>query len=384
VHYYQRPDASHVEVDPSATSLAGWGARLNLAKQKGRFMFLASFGALSPGFDPNDAGFQYASSDVINYTILPAYQWTKPGKVFRRLQLFGGPFGNYDFAGNRTWSGALASAEGQFANYWDFSAMVAYNPDSMSNSMTRGGPLAREAGGAQLDLKLTTDTRRAVVLGWSSSLYERRWSGWNLRAGLELRWKPRTNFSLSVGPGYAREVSDIQYVTSVPDALMAATYGTRYVFGHIDQRTLSSEVRLNWIFDPRLSLQLYLQPFIAVGAYDRFKELLRPRSKEYGAYGDGPSSITRQGGRYTVDPDGPGPAASFTFADPDFNMKSLRGTLVLRWEYRPGSLIYLVWTQNRADFANPGDFRLNRDVGDLFRAPGDNIFLVKVSYRWDM
>ena len=250
--------------------------------------------------------------------------------------------------------------------------------------MTRGGPLARKPGGVQLDLKLTTDTRRAIVLGWSSSLYERRWSGWNLRADLELRWKPRTNFSLSVGPGYAKEVSDIQYVTSVPDALMAATYGTRHVFGHIDQRVLSSEVRLSWIFDPRLSLQLYLQPFIAVGAYDRFKELLRPRSREYGTYGDGPSSITRQGGRYTVDPDGPGPAAVFSFADPDFNMKSLRGTLVLRWEYRPGSLIYLVWTQNRADYANPGDFRLNRDLGDLFRAPGDNIFLVKVSYRWDM
>ena len=65
-------------------------------------------------------------------------------------------------------------------------------------------------------------------------------------------------------------------------------------------------------------------------------------------------------------------------------MKSLRGTLVLRWEYRPGSLIYLVWTQNRADFANPGDFRMGRDLGDLFRAPGDNIFLLKVSYRWDM
>jgi hypothetical protein len=88
---------------------------------------------------------------------------------------------------------------------------------------------------------------------------------------------------------------------------------------------------------------------------------------------------------YTVDPDGAaGAAAPFTFYNPDFNYKSLRGTVVLRWEYRPGSLLYFVWTQNRADFANPGDLRLGRDLGDLFSAPGDNIFLLKVSYRWNM
>lgn len=165
---------------------------------------------------------------------------------------------------------------------------------------------------------------------------------------------------------------------------MTSTYGARYVFGRVDQKMLSSEIRLNWIFDPRLSLQLYLQPFIAVGKYDKFKELARPKSYVYNIYGDAPSTVIRTDGVYTIDPDGPGPAAPFSFDDPNFNMKSLRGTMVLRWEYRPGSLIYLVWTQNRADFANPGDFRLRRDFGDLLRAPGDNIFLIKVSYRWDM
>ena len=88
---------------------------------------------------------------------------------------------------------------------------------------------------------------------------------------------------------------------------------------------------------------------------------------------------------YTVDPDGAGGAAApFSFGNPDFNYKSLRGTVVLRWEYRPGSLLYFVWTQNRADYANPGDLQLGRDLGDLFSAPGDNIFLLKVSYRWNM
>ncbi len=384
MHYFQRPDASHVEVDPSATSLSGWGARFNLVKQQGRFTLLAQFGILSPGFNPNDAGFQYRSSDLINFTFIPSYQWTKPGKVFRQISLVAGPFRNYDFQGNKIWDGVLAWSEGQFANYWDFFTMVAYNPDTMSNTLTRGGPLALRPAGYQIDANLTSDSRKAVVLGWSSSVYRTPSLGLDYYGNLEVRWKPRPNFSLSMGPGYSRSVSAIQWVTRVADPLMTATYGTRYVFGRIDQKELSSVVRLNWVFDPRLSLQLYLQPFIAVGRYDRFKELAKPKAYEYTTYGDGPSSITREGGQYTVDPDGPGPAAAFSFADPDFNMKSLRGTLVLRWEYRPGSLIYLVWTQNRADFANPGDFRLRRDLGDLLSAPGDNIFLVKVSYRWDM
>jgi hypothetical protein len=88
-------------------------------------------------------------------------------------------------------------------------------------------------------------------------------------------------------------------------------------------------------------------------------------------------------GIYTVDPDGQGPSPSFSFRNPDFNLKSLRGTVVLRWEYRPGSTIYFVWTQNRADYANPGDFNFGRDFGDLLGAKGDNIFLFKINYRFE-
>lgn len=170
----------------------------------------------------------------------------------------------------------------------------------------------------------------------------------------------------------------------VDGLLKTETFGTRYVFGRIDQTVLSSEIRLNWTFTPMLTLQAYLQPFIAVGAYDRFKELARPRVYAYDIYGEGTSAISYSEGRYTVDPDGTGTARSFSFWNPDFNVKSLRGTIVLRWEYHPGSLLYLVWTQNRADYSHPGDLRLGRDLGDLLSAPGDNIFLVKVSYRWNI
>jgi hypothetical protein len=215
-------------------------------------------------------------------------------------------------------------------------------------------------------------------------IYEQPDVGTQWQAELALRWRPSSNFSLSIGPEFMSERTEIQWVTKIDDPLMTSTYGSRYVFGHIDQRIVAAAVRFNWTFTPRLTLQAYLQPFLGVGTYSRFKELAQPKTYDYNLYGEGMSTVDYIDGRYQIDPDGSGPAEVFSFGNPDFNVKSLRGTVVLRWEYLPGSLLYFVWTQNRADYANPGDFRFRRDLGNLLTAPGDNIFLIKVSYRWSL
>lgn len=385
LHYFQRPDATHVEINENATSLMGWGGRIGLGKQKGRFIFHTALGMLSPGFDPNDVGFQFGSSDVINFHLLPGYRWPHPGKVFRNVMVFGGPFSSYDFGGNKIWQGALLALEGQFLNYWGFDTMVAYNPQTVSNDLTRGGPLALIKPGYQIDFGINSDSRNPVVLTLYTSLYTRpAWDSYSWNGSIFLRWKPKSNISFSLGPEYYVRNSFIQWVDRVSDPLMTATFGTRYLFGRIHQKMLSSDLRLNWTFNPKLSLQLYLQPLLAVGQYDEFKELAQPKSFNYNIYGEADSTIRFEDEIYTVDPDGPGPSPEFTFENPDFNVKSLRGTLVLRWEYLPGSLLYLVWTQNRADYRNPGDFHLRRDLGDLLSAPGDNIFLIKFTYRWNI
>ncbi len=382
LHYFQRPDATHVEANDEATSLSGWGGRLIVNKQKGQFLFNAALGALSPGFDPNDIGFQYASSDIINMHLLIGFNWPHPGKVFRNWYIFGGPFRNYDFGGNKFWDGYLLAVEGQLLNYWGINTMLAYNPETVSKTLTRGGPLALIPWGYQVDFEMTSDSRKTVVISAKESLYSRPSEGYQWEGSLTFRVKPSSNISFSFGPGYSVRRSDIQWITNVEDPWMKETFGTRHVFGHIFQRMFFGEIRLSWIFTPRLSLQLYLQPFLAVGKYDDFRELARPKSFEYNIYGE--SSITYKNGIYTVDPDGLGLAELFSFYNPDFNLKSLRGTIVLRWEYLPGSTLYLVWTQNRVDFAYPGDLALGRDLKALLTAPGDNVFLVKISYRWDI
>jgi len=397
MHYYQRPDATHVEVDPTATTLSGWAGRINLAKQSGNLLVLANVGAISPGFNPNDTGFQYGGSDVINLQFLPGYQWTKPGKLFRYALVLGGWFRNYDFGGNKNWDGGLLEFQAQLRNFWQFDVMFAYNPDTVSKNQTRGGPLAVIPSGYQFNLMLETDNRKPVVLELSGTTYQRPRASEEWAGELAVRWKPISNFSLSVGPTLGHERNDIQWVTGVEDALMTATSGKRYVFGRLAQTVIGSEIRLDWTFTPKLTLQAYLQPYLAVGHYDAFKELAGPKTFAYNLYGDGGWGDGAGGangstigydevnGAYTVDPDGAaGAAPPFLFGNPDFNYKSLRGTVVLRWEYRPGSLLYFVWTQNRADYANPGDLRFGRDMTDLFSAPGDNIFLLKVSYRWNM
>ena len=187
-----------------------------------------------------------------------------------------------------------------------------------------------------------------------------------------------------MAPSYVWRYSQGEWVTRIVDPLMTATYGTRYVLADIIQKTFPVEIRLNWTFTPRLSLQAYLQPYIGTGDYRAFKQLRAARTFDFDFFGTtGDSTLAFDGTTYTADPDGPGPAAPFSFRNPDFSLKSLRGTIVLRWEFRPGSMAYLVWTQRRADTSDPGDFELDRDFSDLLRAPGDNIFLFKLSYRFE-
>ena len=384
MHYFQRPDASHLSFDPAATSLSGWGGRFQIAKQRGNMLWVFGLGALSPGFDPNDLGYQRSSSDLINASFLPGYQWTKPGKVFQYFLVAAGGLQSYDFGGAKTAEAAVGIIQGMFRNFWNFNVELVYFSGTLSNRLTRGGPMAFTLGGWNASFMLATDSRKPFVLegygGFTSVPGDEH--GWN--AQVDVRWKPSDNVSFSIGPQYMVESNQTQWVGRFGDPLMTSTYGARYVFAHIDQKIVSAEIRLNWTFTPRLSLQAYLQPFIAVGAYDRFKELAKPRAYAYNVFGKGGSTFVQAGGRTTIDPDGEGPAAAFSFGNPDFNMKSLRGTVVLRWEYRPGSLLYFVWTQNRAAYSNPGTLQLRRDMADLLTAPGDNIFMLKVSYRWNM
>jgi hypothetical protein len=156
------------------------------------------------------------------------------------------------------------------------------------------------------------------------------------------------------------------------------------VFSDLEQRTVSMDTRISATFSPTLTLEIFMQPFISTGEYDDFKEYVAPRTTERRLFDSAQlSALMSAAGRdsvYVLDPDRDPGTANFTFRNPDFNFRSLRGNAVLRWEYRPGSTLFLVWQQQRSGSHPYGDFSLSRDVDGVFDTRPDNIFLLKVSY----
>ena len=152
------------------------------------------------------------------------------------------------------------------------------------------------------------------------------------------------------------------------------------MFSDLDQTQISLATRVNWAFTPRLSLQLYLQPLVAAADYAEYKELLRPRTFEFGVYGRDQGTITPDPDGYLIDPDGAGPAAEFFVLQPDFNLRSLLGNAVVRWEYRPGSALFLVWQQRRQGVESFGDFDFDRDYLAIYHQPPENVYAIKATW----
>jgi hypothetical protein len=193
---------------------------------------------------------------------------------------------------------------------------------------------------------------------------------------------------VEVGPSYGFNRDRSMYVTTEADPAATATFGNRYVFADLEQTTVSASTRVDWTFTPKLSLQLYAQPFISVGSYAAFKELVAPRTRDFAVYDEtvGSVEMVRDGDgiveEYTIDPDGEASntARVFSIANPDFNLRSIRGNAVLRWEYRPGSALFVVWQQQRADSGPLDGFDFRRESRGLFRSRPANVLLIKATY----
>ena len=195
-----------------------------------------------------------------------------------------------------------------------------------------------------------------------------------------VEFKVLPTLTVSVGPEFSRDIFQAHYVDSFDDITAIETFDKRYVFAHLDQKTFSADIRADWIISPKLSFQVYFQPFIASGKYTNFKSLKKTKIYDFINYGEEGSSIERvinDDGEteYNLDADGDGTAISETIDNPDFNYISLRGNAVLRWEYLPGSALYFVWTQSREEGDSIGKFRFNKSFNNLFRTRPDNIFI---------
>ncbi len=383
-HYFQRPDASHISVDSSRTSMTGYAGRVMLNKNRGRWTLNAAAGVIDPHFETNDLGF-LSYADVINAHVVTGYRWSDPTEYFRYAGIDAAAYAGFDFGGTKTLQGFWLNGNMTMLNYYGGGLRLGYHPESYSARRTRGGPLVKNLSSRSLNFDFFSDNRNWWVLysgaGVSSGGVDEYRSAY-LHA--ELKLSP--TFTLTVGPNISFDQSKAQYIRASDDASAGVTYGRRYIFAELEQTSVSATIRMNWILNPELSFQIYAQPYFNSGSYAHYKELKRARSFDFTEFGEGGSTIssqTSQDGRVTgfvLDPDGTGAAAPITIGRPDFNYRSLRGNAVLRWEYSPGSALFLVWTQSREDIEGAGDFRFNRSVERIINIKPDNIFMLKISY----
>jgi hypothetical protein len=351
-HYFQRPDLESENLDTTRTTLSGYMGRFGLKNMKGNWQFQTALGVISPGFNVADMGY-ISHGNVINAHVVLGYRWLKPTSWYRQIYLFGMTSRNFDFDGNRLFSQYYLALSTLFLNYMSLSGNIQFTPEGLDLYQTRGGPIMAYPGYLYSQISFGTDTRRPVQFRWSTSYRSARDGSYTFAGGPGLVLKPLASLRLSLSLGYTKALDHQQWVYNVEDA--SALYGAHYVFADIDYQELDATFRMDWGVTPRLSVQAYIQPYIAAGNYSGFKELAEARTYNFLPY-------------------------DFTLYDPDFNFKSFQSNLVFRWEYSPGSLLYLVWTHNRDNTDHPGSFRLGRDLRSLFRERSHNIFFIKFSY----
>ena len=361
VHYFQRPDGNLV-YDPTRTSLTGWASEVRFAKFGGkRTSFETAVGRRSPGFEINDLGF-LRRADEQNFSTWFAYRWRDPKAFYQNIQWNFNNWYYWTADGMPTERAFNSNIHMTFNNRWSLhtGGTLGALGDVYCDRCARGGPAMRQT--------LTISTWGGIVGDTRKPIQPELWYNWGYSNGgrtHSFNINPSVDFKLgsrvtsSVSLSVTRNHDDAQWFDNVSEN----NGPLHYLFAHLDQKTLSFTWRVDVTFTPNLTLQVYASPFVSKGTYTNLRELASPRAKSYDARFRPANLLT------PIDPGG-------------FNFKEFRSNVVFRWEYRPGSTLFLVWQQGRQDDNQDleGIRNLGGDLRDLFRARADNAFLLKASY----
>lgn len=389
-HYFQRPDRQvtsdgpfDTRYRPGSTSLRGYGLATRVGKDGGGVLrWEAMTNIRSPGLEMNDLAF-LNRGDYMWFNGNVGGNWTTPTGWYRSIFSSVGGSSRFNFDGDRLGSTVQAFYGMEFLNYWNLRLFVIHEPAAYDDQLTRGGPVVGRPAFTVSNVGISTDARAPIVFDLQVQAGRGATEGTRsltLRPGMAL--KPAPNIFIQLSPNYFYQEDVAQYVATISDPTAEPFFGNRYVFAFLQRKTLSLETRLNATFTPDLTLQLYAQPFLASGKYSSFREFAAPRTAEKVVYGRDIGTIGHDAAaaRYHIDPDAAGPARPFTVADPDFTARSLRGTAVLRWEYRPGSTLFFVWTQERAGYDRFDSFDLGAARSLLLDDRATNVFRIKATY----
>ncbi|EZH74354.1 hydrolase [Aquimarina atlantica] len=378
-HLFQRVDADHVELDPNRTSLTGTGGKLTGGKSGGgNWRYGAGVFWRSPELELNDIGFLRQADDIRQFANL-RYLFLKPTKFYRRANVRFSQSSAFDFEGNYNRIQYVLGGNIDYQNNWWTEVEMIHKPRIFTNTVLRGGPRWRFSQENIGVLFFGSDRRKKFnfTVGHVNS-----WTTDNnfsfRRYVLRLRYQPFNAFSMSLNPEFVENPNKTQYVTDVD------FNGTpRYITAKIDQQTLSASIRLNYSINPNLTIQYYGQPFISRGRYTDFNYVANAVAKNLDErvtlYDQ--DQISFADDEYSVDEDRDG-TVDYTISNPDFAFVQFRSNLVLRWEYIPGSEIFLVWSQGITGDGNPSDDLFRSLDNQILNQQPENTFLIKATYRF--
>jgi len=378
-HLFQRVDAEHVEVDPDKTSLTGTGGNLQLGKVgNGHFMFETGGTWRSPELELNDIGFQRQADDIRHYTWV-GYRTLKPDSTFRRVGINYNHWSAWDFGGNHNYLQFNTNSWQNWRNNWFTNLGFNYAPIQYSNFALRGGPRLRRSPWMSFWNGINTDRRKKLrfsVFHNGRKAVDNSIRSYYIEAGFS--YQPTNALRISVFPELSINNDKLQYVDNLETA-----NGIRYLNAEIEQRTLSMSLRLNYNINPNLTIQYWGQPFISRGRYSNFKHVTDATAKNFSArflqYDT--DQISFADNTFSVDENRDG-TTDFTFGNPDFSFIQFRSNLVVRWEYIPGSEIFLVWSQDVSQSGDPSEGLFSSLGDNIFGQRPQNIFLLKATYRF--
>ena len=360
--YFQRPDNSHVTYDPTRTSLQGIASQVEFGKIGGSWRFMGVLDTRSPGFEVNDLGFM-RNTDKTLQVFWTGYRWTEPGKLFRRANVNLNQWSSWTYGWEYLGIGGNVNGSFTLLNYWGGFLGINREFRGLSVSTLRGGPAIVDPSALNGWAGFFSDERKALQANGEFFFWAQQDGGGSHEVGgrIGALWQPVANMNFRASPGLFFTRMGAQYLDT-QDALG----GTHYLMGDLDQTTVSMQFRGNLTFLPTLSVQLYVEPFISAGQYQAYREVADPRGATFDdrftTFGN--DQLARDDdGNVFVDLDRDG-TADLGLDNPDFRFLSLRSNTVVRWEYRPGSALFVVWQHGRSDFDRTGEFNLSNGVRD--------------------
>ena len=378
VHYYQRPDADYLPLDTSATVLTGHGGTIEAGRGgNGRLRFSESLNWRSPGLELNDLGF-LRMADILSQKSRVGWDVIDPNKLFLRYSIYMEQENAWNFGGEYIHSSIGTEYTSRFHNYWNITAGIKRISTTLDSRILRGGPSFKIPGNWELMFGFTSDTRKKFSFNFNvlNQSFDDHSQSVNLLPGLDYRISSALQVNLDAS--YLKNIDNHQYVKTIYSG-----DDKHYLLSHLDQQTFGITLRMDYYITPDLSVRYYGSPFISTGNYSGFKRVASAKANDFTdrcyQYQENQISYNPDERKYYVDEDRDG-QTDYSFNNPDFNFMQFRSNFVVRWELKPGSNLYFVWTHDRTGFENISDISIGESLSNLFKIYPDNIFLVKFNY----